>query len=89
MIDVPLWRSVAPDTESIELTYQPKVSEVIMFDQDQPEQVATVPMAGDCHEVNPLIFGKVLMIGFWNPGIRELLDIVADVPPSPEATDLQ
>ena len=70
MIDAPLWRSVAPDTESIELTYQPKVSEVIVFDQDQPEQGATVPMAGDCHAVNPLIFGKVLIIGFWNAGIR-------------------
>jgi hypothetical protein len=70
VIDVPLWRSVAPETESDELIYQPTDSVVIVFDQAQPEQVATVPMAGDCHEVNPLIFGKDLIIGFWNPGIK-------------------
>jgi hypothetical protein len=69
--------------------YQATDSEVITFDQDQPEQDATVPMVGDCQEVKPIIFGYVLMIGFWNAGIRELLDIVAEVPPSPEATDLQ
>ena len=70
MIDVSLWRSVAPETESDELMYQPKDSEVIVFDQDQPEQVATVPIAGDCQDVNPFILGKVLIIGFWNAGIR-------------------
>jgi hypothetical protein len=80
---------VAPENESDELMYQPTDSEVIVFDQDHPLQVATVPIVGDCQEVNPLMFGYVLMIGFWNAGIRELLDIVADVPPSPEAMDLQ
>ncbi len=43
--------------------YQPTVSVVIMFDQDQPEHVATVPIAGDCQEVKPLMSGYVFIIG--------------------------
>jgi len=80
---------VAPEKELEELMYQPMDSEVTVFDQDHPLQVATVPITGDCHEFNPLMLGYVLIIGRWKAGIRELLESDAVEPPSPDATDLQ
>ena len=52
-MDAPFWSNVAPENESDELMYQATDSVVITFDQDHPEQDATVPIAGDCQEVKP------------------------------------
>ena len=65
------------------------VSWVTGFFQAQPEQEATVLIAGDCHSLKPLIVGNVFISGFWKVGINTARLVALALPPSPEAELMQ
>jgi hypothetical protein len=73
----------------VEFTYHSTTSEVTAFDQDQPEQVATVPMGIEMLEEIPFTVGYFATAGLAKDGIKFARLFEVAEPPSPEAKLMQ
>ena len=90
MKDVPVPTFVAPvRLLLVEFIYHSTTSDVTAFDQDQPEQVATVPMGIEMLEAMPFMVGYIATAGLAKDGIKVARLFEVAEPPSPDAKLMQ